>query len=64
MGINPNKLVLGLMPGNDDMKHNLLLSDVLNLTNQAKQLGLVGVMTWDLDIDSDGINGNAHILTL
>jgi chitinase len=58
-GIVPNKLVLGLMPGYDDMQHNLQLSDALNLTSQAKQLGLKGVMTWDLDIDSDGVDGNA-----
>jgi chitinase len=58
-GISPNKLVLGLMPGNDDIQHNLQLSDALNLTTQAKQLGLEGVMTWDLDVDSDGVDGNA-----
>lgn len=58
-GISPEKLVLGLMPGNDDMKHNLQLSDALNLTNHAKELGLKGVMTWDLDSDSYGIDGNA-----
>lgn len=55
----PNKIVLGLMPGNDDMKHNLSLQDALNLTQFAKTNGLQGVMTWDANIDSKGIDGNA-----
>jgi hypothetical protein len=58
-GIIPNKIILGLMPGKDDMGHNLSLNDALNLTNFAITQGLKGVMTWDANIDSMGIDNNA-----
>jgi chitinase len=54
-----NKMVLGLMPGSDDMGHNLSLQDALNLTSFAKLNGMGGVMTWDANIDSNGIDNNA-----
>ena len=57
--VNPSKIILGLMPGNDDMSHNLTLQDALNLTSLAKSNNLQGVMTWDADIDSTGPDGNA-----
>jgi chitinase len=57
--ISPNKLILGLMPGNDDMKHDLTLQDTLNITTMAKNLQLKGVMTWNANIDSTGPDGNA-----
>ena len=53
------KIVLGLMPGPDDMGHVLSLQDALNLTSFAKNLNLKGVMTWDADLDSQGLSGNA-----
>ena len=53
------KMILGLMPGLDDMGRNLTLQDALNLTNFAVSTGLRGVMTWDADTDSQGIDGNA-----
>ena len=31
--INPNKIMLGLMPGEDDINHDLTLQDALNLTS-------------------------------
>jgi chitinase len=58
-GIIANKIILGLMPGKDDMGHNLSLNDALNLTNFAITQGLKGVMTWDANIDSMGIDNNA-----
>ena len=58
-GVNPNKIVLGLMPGKDDMGHDLTLENALNLTTFAKQQGLLGVMTWDANNDGNGIDGNA-----
>jgi chitinase len=57
--VAPEKIVLGLMPGADDAKHTLSLQDALNLTQFAKANGLQGVMTWDANIDSKGIDGNA-----
>jgi len=51
-----DKIILGLMPGHDDTGHILTLQDALNITAQTKVKGL---MTWDLNIDSKGIDGNA-----
>lgn len=56
--VNPNKMVLGLMPGPDDMGHVLSLSDSMNLTTFAVVNGLQGVMTWDANIDATGPDGN------
>ena len=53
-----NKIILGLMPGNDDEFHNLSLYDALNLTKFSIEKGLQGVMTWDANIDSTGVDGN------
>lgn len=54
-----NKLILGLMPGNDDNGRDLTLQNALNLTTFALQNNLLGVMTWDANNDSNGVNGNA-----
>jgi chitinase len=58
-GVNPSKIILGLMPGKDDMSRDLTLQDALNCTSFALQKGLKGVMTWDANIDSTGVDGNA-----
>lgn len=57
--VSPNKIILGLMPGSDDMGRILSLQDALNLTNFSISSGLQGVMTWDANIDSSGCDGNA-----
>jgi chitinase len=57
--VNPNKIILGLMPGKDDKNINLTLEDALNLTSFAKTTKLQGVMTWTANIDSTGCDGNA-----
>ncbi len=57
--ISPNKIILGLMPGNDDTKKDLTLQNALNLTSFALDNNLLGVMTWDANIDSTGVDGNA-----
>lgn len=57
--VNPNKIILGLMPGKDDNNINLSLEDALNLTTFAKTKKLQGVMTWSANIDSTGCDGNA-----
>ena len=54
-----NKIVLGLMCGQDDMNHVLTLQDALNLTDFAKTKGLKGMMLWDANIDGKGCAGNA-----
>ena len=57
--VSPNKIILGLMPGADDMGHNLSLQDALNLTNYSHSTGLQGVMIWDSNLDAAGRDGNA-----
>jgi chitinase len=57
--VSPNKIILGLMPGKDDMGHLLGLQDALSLTIFAKTLNLHGLMTWDVTLDSKGIDSNA-----
>jgi chitinase len=57
--VNPSKIVLGLMPGKDDMSRDLTLQDALNSTSFAIENKLQGVMTWDADLDALGIDGNA-----
>ena len=57
--VDPKKIILGLMPGNDDSKRDLTLQYALDLTSFAKSTGLQGVMTWTANIDGDGCDGNA-----
>lgn len=57
--IPSNKMILGLMPGNDDTSRDLTLQNALNLTTFALQNNLLGVMTWDSNNDSNGVDGNA-----
>lgn len=57
--IPPEKIILGLMPGPDDMSQDLTLQDALNLTTIAKNNNFKGVMTWDANIDSAGPDANA-----
>ena len=58
-GVNPSKIILGLMPGADDSGQVLSLQNALNLTDFAKATDLMGVMTWDANIDGKGCDGNA-----
>ncbi len=57
--VNPSKIVLGLMPGPDDNGKILSLQDALNITSFAKNKNIQGMMTWDANIDSNGVDGNA-----
>lgn len=57
--VQPSKLIVGLMPGADDMGHNLSLQDALNLTSFSQATGLQGVMTWDANLDAAGRDQNA-----
>ena len=56
--IPSNKIMLGLMGGQDDMNHVLMLEDALNLTKFAKSERLKGIMMWDATIDGRGCAGN------
>jgi GH18 family chitinase len=58
-GVNSKKIILGLMPGKNDLGQDLTLEYALNLTTYAKNNELQGVMTWDANIDSNGIDDNA-----
>lgn len=57
--ISPSKIILGLMPGNDDIKSDLTLNSALNLTTFAQNKQLLGVMTWTGNNDGKGIDGNS-----
>ncbi len=57
--VSPSKMILGLMPGVDDLGHNLTLQDAIALTTSAKEVEIQGIMTWDADIDSVGVDGNS-----
>jgi len=54
-----DKIILGLMCGQDDMSHVMTLQDALNLTDFARSEGLKGMMMWDANIDGKGCAGNA-----
>jgi hypothetical protein len=58
-GVNPNKIILGLMPGKDDANHDMTLQYALDLTSFAKSKNLQGIMTWTANIDGKGCDGNA-----
>jgi len=57
--VSANKIILGLMPGKDDISNNLSLQFALNLTSFAKTNNLQGLMVWSSYIDSVGCDGNA-----
>lgn len=58
-GIPSNKIILGLMCGQDDADHVLSLEDAVDLTDFAEKQALKGVMMWDSNIDGKGCAGNA-----
>lgn len=60
-GIPANKIQLGLMPGKDDVNHNLSLQDAKELGNWAVKKGLAGVMIWDINRDEAGIDGQESL---
>jgi len=54
-GVNPNKIILGLMPGQDDLSKDLTLQTALNCTEYALNSGLKGIMTWELTVELKSI---------
>lgn len=57
MGVPPNKIVLGLMPGRDDTGKMTSVSDISAAASYVQQNGLKGIMFWDLNRDHENITG-------
>jgi chitinase len=57
--VTPSKIVLGLMPGGDDMGHVLNLLDAQTMAGFAKTQKLAGLMIWTANNDGAGINSYA-----
>lgn len=51
----PSLVVLGIMPGCDDTKNYLSVSDTQQLISVTDSMGLLGMMTWDLDRDAGSV---------
>jgi GH18 family chitinase len=51
-GIPVALIQMGLMPGDDDLQHDLTLDAAEGLAQTAVNQGLYGVMTWDIDRDA------------
>lgn len=54
-----DKIILGLMCGQDDEEHVLTLKNALDMTTFAQTEELQGVMLWEAAIDAGGCLGNA-----
>ncbi len=61
-GISSKQIHLGLMPGKDDMGHQLSPEDAMKLAKWAKSQNLGGVMIWDLNRDSEDISGQGSMI--
>jgi len=54
LGVPRSKMVLGLMPGHHDAGNEYTsLEDAKKATRDAMELGLAGMMTWDINRDTD-----------
>jgi len=54
LGVPKSKIVLGLMPGHHDAGNEYTsIEDAVEATRDAKQQGLGGMMTWDINRDTD-----------
>jgi len=57
MGVPASKIVVGLMPGKDDIGKMTSLADITAAGQFVLQKGLGGLMFWDLDRDYENITG-------
>ena len=57
MGTPAAKIVLGLMPGVDDVGMQTSLNDISAGAQYVKQNGLQGIMFWDLNRDLENVTG-------
>jgi len=61
LGVPPEKMILGLMPGHHDASNEYTsIEDAINATNHVLLRGIGGVMTWDINRDSSGRMGNSE----
>jgi len=59
LGVPPEKMILGLMPGHHDASNEYTsIEDAINATNHVLLRGIGGVMTWDINRDTSGRMGN------
>jgi len=57
MGVPKDIIVIGLMPGMDDVGHETTLQDVQSAANWVKSQGLGGIMFWSLNRDHENQTG-------
>jgi len=57
MGVDPSKIVVGLMPGMDDVGHFTNLTDIVVAAKFAVNNNLGGIMLWDLNRDHENETG-------
>jgi hypothetical protein len=57
MGVPPSKIIIGLMPGFDDLGVLTSLSDITTAAQYVLSQGLGGVMFWDLNRDHENLTG-------
>jgi len=57
MGVPASKIVLGFMPGRDDLNVLTSLANITTAANYIKANGLGGIMFWDLNRDHENLTG-------
>ncbi len=57
MGIPASKIVIGLMPGLDDVGVTTTLANITTAANYIKTYHLKGIMFWDLNRDLENLTG-------
>ena len=58
MCVPPNKIMIGLMCGQDDADNVLTLGEALDITTYAQNELVKGIVLWDANIDGSGSTGN------
>lgn len=57
MGVPASKIVIGLMPGYDDLHVMTSIADISAAAQYIKMNGLGGIMFWDLNRDHENLTG-------
>jgi GH18 family chitinase len=57
MGVPTSKIVVGLMPGYDDVGHFTSVNDITTVAQYIKTKKLGGIMFWDLNRDHENQTG-------
>ena len=58
MCVPPNKIMIGLMCGQDDADNVLTLDEALDITTYVQDELVKGIVLWDANIDGSGSTGN------